>query len=71
MAAEEVKKCNHEGDYKSSGIVTMNEPDALVIFVVLFCEKCGEAMAKNIRIKKIQVSEAKLPVVSGIGRKGN
>jgi hypothetical protein len=66
---EKKKSCNHEGHFRSVGVVSVNEPKSMSLIVVLFCEKCGEAMAKNIRLQKFEIPTAKVQMP--MARKGN
>ena len=69
MAKEEIKKCSHEGHWRSAGISSINEERGIVILVILYCSKCGETMSKNLTIGKLLVPPPVVP--SGFGKKGN
>ncbi len=53
--------CSHKGLYRVAGLLPMQSMKGLSVFVFLFCEQCGEVMAKTMQFSGIQI-----PGASGI-----
>jgi hypothetical protein len=55
-------KCNHEGFYKSAGVFPITSPNSITLMTILYCEKCGTVMCKEIKLGGIVVAQPQIPV---------
>jgi len=55
-------ECNHQGNFKSAGVVPIQTREGLDIITVMYCKKCGAGMRNLIQLRGLATPPPGMPM---------